>query len=71
MLRAPYSFYLLLYLRNVGEDELQLDDLDVPHGVHSAVHVDDVVVLEAPHHLHDGVRLADVGEELIPQSSSL
>ncbi len=31
-------------------------------------HVDHVVVLEAAHHVHDGVHLADVAEELVAQA---
>src|SRR5947208_194554 len=33
--------------------------------------VDDVVVLEAPHHVRDRVGLADVGEELISETLAL
>jgi hypothetical protein len=48
------------YLRNVRQDELEVDDLDVANGVHGAVYVDDVVVHEATHHVHDGVSHANV-----------
>ena len=51
----------------VRQDELGLDGLDVPGRVDGAVHVDDVAVLEAAHHVHDGVHLADVGEEFVAQ----
>lgn len=61
----------LLDLGEVGEDQLQPDDLHVPQRVHGAVHVDDVVVLEAPHHVHDRVRLTDVRQELVAQSLAL
>ena len=53
---------------DVGQDQLGVDDVDVPGGVHAAVHVDDVVVLKAAHHMHDGVHLADVAEKLVSQT---
>ena len=33
--------------------------------------MDNVVVLEAPQHVKDGVRLADVGQKLVPKPLSL
>ena len=55
----------------VGEHELGLDRLDVAQRVDAAVHVHDVRVLEAAHHLEDRVRLADVGEELVAEALAL
>ena len=55
------AFLALLHRGQVGQNQLVVDNLDVAHGVDTAQLVDDVVVLEAAHHLHDGVRLADVG----------
>ena len=57
-----------LHHLHVGHDELQVDDVDVPDGVRSALHVDDVLVVEAAHHMDDGVGLPDVGEELVAQA---
>ncbi len=55
----------------VGEDQLHVDGLDVALRVDAALHVDDVVVHEAAHHVDHGVALADVGEELVAQPLSL
>ena len=38
---------------------------------HPARHVDHVVVLEAAHHVDDGVGLADVGQKLVAQAFAL
>ena len=56
-----------LDLRHVRQRELEVDDGDVRHRVHLAVDVDDVVVVEAPDGVDDGVALTDVREELVPQ----
>ena len=56
------------YLRNVRQDELEVDDLDVADGVHGAVHVDDVVVDKCSDNLTDGIRLSNGGEELVPEA---
>ncbi len=44
---------------------LGLDDLDAGDGSHLARHVDDVRVVEAAHHVHDGIGLTDVRKELV------
>ena len=33
--------------------------------------MDDVVIVEAPHDVHDGFTLADVGQELVAQAGAL
>ncbi len=53
---------------HVGHDQLEVDDVDVARRVAAALDVDDVRVVEAAHHVDDGVRLADVREELVPQA---
>ena len=55
----------------VGQAQLGLDDLDVGDRVDLAGHVDDVRVLEAAHHVDDGVGLADVAQELVAQAFAL
>ena len=57
--------------REVGERQLDLDGLDVAARVDRAFDVDDVFVLEAADDLHDGVGLADVGEELVAEALAL
>ena len=57
-----------LHHLRVGQDQLQVDDVDVPDGVRGALHMDDVLVVEAADHVDDGVGHADVGEELVAQA---
>jgi putative MATE family efflux protein len=53
------------------EAQLGVDGQDVRHRIDAAIDVDDVVVLEAAHHVRDGVGLADVGEKLVAQPFAL
>ena len=53
---------------DVGEDQLEVDRLDVARRVDRAFDVDDVVVLKAAYDVHDGVDLADVREELVAEA---
>ncbi len=55
----------------VGKDQLGIDHLDVAQGIDVARHMDNVVVLEAAHHMGDGVDLADVAEKLVAESLAL
>ena len=61
----------------VRHDQLQVDGLDVAQGVHRHVgpgvghHVHDVLVVEAAHHMDDGVGAADVLQELVAQACPL
>jgi len=66
-----HTLHALLHLRQVGQYQLQRDHLDVTQRIDRARHVDDVLVLEAAHDVHDGVALADVGEELVAQTLAL
>jgi hypothetical protein len=45
-----------------------VDDFDVALGFDAVGDVDDVVILEAAHHVGNGIGLADVGEELVAQA---
>ena len=56
---------------DVGEAQLEIDHVAIAHRVHAAHHVGDVVVVEAADHVHDRIRLADVGEELVAQPFTL
>ena len=60
-----------LHHLHVGEDELRVDDLDVAQRVRAALDVDDVLVVEAADNVDDGVRPADVFEELVAESLPL
>ena len=61
----------LLEAVEIGEHELGLDRLDVGDGIDLALDMGDVGVLEAAHHMGDGVDLADVGEELVAEPLAL
>ena len=51
----------------IGQHQFGLDGLDVGDRIDLALDMGDVVVLEAAHHMHDGVDLADGGEELVAE----
>ena len=53
---------------DIGENQLGLDGVDIAGGIDAAIHMDDVFILKAAHHMDDGVHLADVGEELVAQA---
>ena len=55
----------------VGQDQLQVDGLDVACRVNRAVHMDDVVVVKAAHNMDNGVDLADMGQELVAEAFAL
>src|SRR5690606_33421264 len=54
--------------RHVGQGQLGIDDLDVGDGIYATSDVYDVFVFEAAHHVHDGIGLADVGQELVTKA---
>ena len=56
---------------DVGQGQLQLDDVDVAHRVDRARDVDHVRVVEAAHHHQDRVGLADVRQELVAEALAL
>ena len=51
----------------IGEDQLKVDGLDVPHGIDGAFDMGDVFILETADNVHDRVHLADVREEFIAE----
>ena len=57
----------LLSTGKVCENQFRVDDLDVAHRIDRPADMVDVGILETPHHLHDGVHLADVGKKLVAQ----
>ena len=62
------AVHALLHGLQVGVDQLEVDGLHVTHGIDGAVDVGDVFVLKAADDVHDGVHLADVGEEFVAQT---
>ena len=55
----------------VCQKQFGLDGGDVTQGVNGAIHVGDVLVLEAAHHFHDGSAFADVAKELVAKTLAL
>ena len=55
----------------IGQHQLGLDRLDVGDRIDAALDMRDVGVLEAAHHVGDGVDLADIGEELVAEPLAL
>ena len=51
--------------------QLRVNDFLVAHGIHRPIDVHDVRVVEATQHVDDGVRFADVAQELVAQSLAL
>ena len=56
---------------NIGEDELEVDSLDVAEGIDAAVNVDYVGILEAAYNVNDSVYLAYIGKELVSETFAL
>ena len=59
---------LLLAAVEVGEDQLQVDDLDIAFRVDAVGNVNHVLVFKAADHVSDGIGLTDVGQELVAQA---
>ena len=55
----------------IRKDQFQIDGLNIPHGVHTAVHMYYIGVLEASDHMDDGVHLPDIAQKLVAQPLSL
>jgi hypothetical protein len=55
----------------IGQRQLEVDDLDVAQRIDRAGDVDHVGIVEAAHHHEDGAGLADVGQELVAQALAL
>ena len=75
-LSPPLAFFssaddALLEAVEVGQHQLGLDGLDVGDRIDLALDMGDVAVLEAAHHMGDGVAFADVGEELVAEPLAL
>ena len=68
---------LILADLEVGQDQLQVDGINVADGVNALGlvdvldHMDDVVIVEAAHNMDDGVALADVAQKLVAETRAL
>ena len=56
---------------HIGQHQLGFDGLDIGDGIDLAGNMGDVAILKAAHHMGDGIRLADIGEELVAQAFAL
>lgn len=56
---------------DVGEDELEIDGLNVAHGVVRALVADDVGIIKAADDVNDGIGVADIAEELVAETFAL
>ena len=54
----------------VREDQLQVYRLYIAERIDTSIHMDDIRILKAAYHMYNGIHLADVGKELIPESLS-
>ena len=55
----------------VGEDELEVDGLDITNRIYGTIDMHDVVIIEAANDVHDGVGLTDVRQELVTETLTL
>ena len=56
---------------NIGENQLQIDRLDIPERIDTAVHMHHVGVFKAAHHMDNRVHLTDVAQKLVAEPLSL
>ena len=70
-------FHPTVHHLQVRHDQLQVDGLDIPQGIHRHVgagvghHMHNFLVVEAAHHMDDGVGAADILQELVAQARAL
>ena len=55
----------------IGQNELQVDDVDVPQRICGALHMGHIGIVEAADHVDNGVGGADVGEKFVAQALAL
>jgi hypothetical protein len=61
----------LFHRSQIGQGKLGADHFDVGDRIDATRHMHDVFILEAAHHIDDGVGLADVGQKLVAQTLAL
>ena len=52
----------------IGEDQLELNNVDIARGIDGTIHVDDVLVFEAANNVNDCIYFADMRKELVAQT---
>ncbi len=55
----------------IREYQLGVDNPHIADGIDAAVNVDDVLILKTAHHMHNGVHLSDMRQELVAQPLTL
>ena len=55
----------------IRENQLQFNGFNISDGVYGTVHMDYIVIFEATHHMHNGIRFPDISQELVSQAFSL
>ena len=55
----------------IRENQLQLNGFNVSDGVYGTIHMDYIVIFEATHHMHNGIRFTDISQKLVSQAFSL
>ena len=57
-----------LYHFQISQDKLHVNNVDIPARVCTALYMDDIFVVKAPYHMHDGIRRADISKELVAKA---
>ena len=55
----------------VRHDELQVDNINIPQRIRAALDMGHIRIIKAADDMDDGIRIADVREEFIPQTLAL
>ena len=53
---------------NIRQAQLRVNDLDIPYRVYAAFHMGHILVLKAADHFRNGIRVADMAQELVAQT---
>ena len=56
---------------DVGHDQLQIDDVNVPQGIGGDFHMGDVAVFETTDHMDNGIGGTDVAQKFVAQALTL
>ena len=60
-----------LHQVDIGKHQLQIDGLDIPCGADLTADMDNLTVIEAAHHMDNGVNLTDMRKKLVAQPLAL
>ena len=65
---SAHSGHPALQHFQIGKNQFQVNRLYIAHRVNRTVHMDDIRILEAAHHMYDRVAFTDIGQELVAQT---